>query len=198
VSSVPDHSGLPRFAVVDLETTGLQPERHRILQIGLVVVDADGTVLDEWSTYVALDHWWRRLGPRHVHGIRRRDLRGAPSLAEALRSLTDHLAIAGGDAVLTAHHAAFDLAFLERAASTTGVPLPTGPRLCTLRLSRSLDPDRRLSHRLGDLGARHGVVIDRPHDAAADALATAQVLPHLLRAHGIHDAAGLQPHYERR
>ncbi len=185
---------LPRFGVVDLETSGLSPDRNRILQIGLVVVEADGTVVDQWSTYVALDRFWRRLGPRHIHGIRRRDLRGAPGLAEAMRDLCEHL----GGAVLTAHHAAFDLAFLERAAASTGVALPPSPRLCTLRLSRQLDPDRLLSHRLGDLGARHGVAIDRPHDAAADALATAQVLPHLLAAHGIHDGVSLRAHYERR
>ena len=33
---------LPRFAVVDLETSGLNTRRHRILQLGMVVVEADG------------------------------------------------------------------------------------------------------------------------------------------------------------
>ena len=35
---------LPPFAVVDLETSGFSMRRHRILQIGLVTVDAEGKV----------------------------------------------------------------------------------------------------------------------------------------------------------
>jgi DNA polymerase III epsilon subunit-like protein len=45
-----------------------------------------------------------------------------------------------------------------------------------------------MSHRLTDLCERYGVALDRPHDALADAEATAAVLPHLLLAHGVHDA----------
>ena len=63
--------------------------------------------------------------------------------------------------------------------------LPINEPLCTLRMSRALDPDRQLSHRLADLCARYDVMLVRPHDALADADATAAVLPHLLRAHGI-------------
>ena len=44
---------LPRFAVVDVETSGLSQRRHRILQIGAVLVEADGTELDRWSTLVS-------------------------------------------------------------------------------------------------------------------------------------------------
>ena len=36
-----------------------------------------------------------------------------------------------------------------------------------------------------DLCVRYGVSLDRPHDALADAEATAAVLPHLLQAHGV-------------
>ena len=61
-------------------------------------------------------------------------------------------------------------------------------RLCTLRLSRRLDPDRQLTHGLTDVCGRYGVTIARRHDALEDARATAAVLPHLLAAHGIADA----------
>jgi len=42
-----------------------------------------------------------------------------------------------------------------------------------------------LSHRLADLCSRYDIQLVRPHDALADADATAAVLPHLLQAHGI-------------
>jgi DNA polymerase-3 subunit epsilon len=84
-----------------------------------------------------------------------------------------------------AHNAPFDIGFLHRAAARHGVVMPVNEPLCTLRMSRALDPDRRQRHRLTDLCERYGVELVRPHDALADADATAAVLPHLLRAHGV-------------
>lgn len=171
-----------RFAVVDVETTGLSPRRHRILQVAVVVVDAEGQVLDRWSSYVR-PRWGRlsRLGPRHVHGITHRRLRGAPHIDAVITELAGRL----DGAVLTAHNLPFDLAFLRAAAQRCGAVLPVVPGMCTLDLSRRLDPDRQLRHRLGDLCERHGVTVVRPHDALADADATALVVPHLLAAHGV-------------
>ena len=44
-------TGLPRFAVVDIETSGLSLRRHRILQVAVVVVEG-GAVVDEWAVLV--------------------------------------------------------------------------------------------------------------------------------------------------
>lgn len=174
-----------RFAVVDVETSGLSHRQHHVLQVGVVTVDADGNVLDRWSSLVRPHHrWFFRVGPTHVHGIRRRDVRKAPPAREVLGELATRLA----GARFVAHNAPFDLGFVRKAAASAGVALPIEQPLCTLRLSRALDPDRTMSHRLTDLCERYGVALDRPHDALADAEATAAVLPHLLLAHGVHDA----------
>ena len=172
-----------RFAVVDVETSGLSLRRHHVLQIGVVIVDGNGRVLDRWSSLVApRRRWWFRVGPVGIHGIRRHMVaRRAARLAGARPSWSPGLA----DAHFVAHNAAFDAEFLRKAGKTHGVALPIANPLCTLTLSRRLDPDRQLSHRLGDLCARYGIELVRPHDALADADATAAVLPHLLRAHGI-------------
>src|SRR5690349_15614882 len=37
------------FAVLDVETTGLSPSEHRILELAVVHTDGHGTVLDEWA-----------------------------------------------------------------------------------------------------------------------------------------------------
>jgi DNA polymerase III subunit epsilon len=181
----------PTFAVVDVETSGLSTRRNRILQIGLVTVELDGTVVDEWSTLVGLRWPWSRVGPRRVHGITRRALRGAPKAPAAIHELRDRIA----GSVFTAHNADFDAAFIELAAARTGVPLALGRRLCTLQLSRRLDPDRLLTHGLLDLCARYDVILERHHDALSDARATAGVLPHLLAAHGVLDEADLDALY---
>lgn len=183
---------LPRFAVVDIETSGLSDRWNRILQIAVVTVE-DGAIRDEWSSLVKLRWPLQRLGPRRVHGIERSALRSAPPSATVLGTLAERL----DGAVFCAHNLAFDSAFIERAARKHGVALPATPRLCTLQLSRALDPDRALSHRLADVCTRYGVVNDRPHDALADARATAAVLPHLLAAHGVTRAEDLERFYER-
>lgn len=188
---------LPRFAVVDLETSGLDTRRHRILQVGMVVVEADGSVVDQWSSLIRLRWPLQRVGPTHIHGIDRRTLRGAPSLDDAL----DELGTRMRGAIFTAHNAEFDSSFIVRAArrrsSDDPVRLGLAPRLCTLRMSRRLDPDRELSHRLGDVCERYGIALERPHDALGDATATAAVLPHLLAAHGITETDQLEPFYVR-
>jgi DNA polymerase-3 subunit epsilon len=170
-----------RFAVVDVETSGLSVHRHRLLQVGVVVVDGNGDVIDRWASLVRpRRRLLFRVGPTSLHGIRRRSLRHAPVLDEVLGQLVRRL----DGAVFVAHNATFDLAFLEKAAAEAGIRLPITGTLCTLRLSRGLDPDRLLSHRLGAICERLGVELVRPHDALADADATAAVLPKLLAAHG--------------
>jgi DNA polymerase III epsilon subunit-like protein len=171
-----------RYAVVDTETSGLSAERDRLLQVGVVVVDADGNVLHRWSSLVRpRRRWFYRVGPTHIHGIRRRDVRHAPPAADVLRELAGMIE----GARFVAHNSDFDVAFLTRAAAHAGVALPIADPVCTLRLSRRLDPERQLSHRLGDVADRYGVALLRPHDALSDAEATAAVLPHLLRAHAM-------------
>jgi DNA polymerase-3 subunit epsilon len=183
-----------RFAVIDVETSGLRPKRDHLLQVAVVVADARGSVLSEWSTYVR-PKWWRiaRLGPRHVHGITRSMVRRAPSESEVVAELAARL----HGTVITAHNAGFDMAFVRRAARRAGVSLPGVQQVCTLRMSRSLDPDRLQSHRLADLCTRYEIDPGRAHDALADAEATAAILPHLIDALQVESLEGLAPYAPR-
>lgn len=184
---------MPRFAVVDVETSGLSTRRHRVLQVAVVTVE-DGKIVDEWSSLVGLRWPLQRVGPRRIHGISRADLRHAPHQREVFAEFGRRL----DGAVFTAHNVDFDLAFIERAAHKSGTPFQPTAALCTLRLSRKLDPERHQSHRLVDVAARYGVVNDRPHDALFDARATALVLPHLLHAYRVESATDLEPLYRQR
>jgi len=194
-SPVPCSSSLPRFAVVDIETSGLSTRRHRILQVAVVTVEG-GRVVDEWSSLIGLRWPWpiQRVGPRRVHGIGRKALRGAPRQ----RAVIDELASRLDGAVFTAHNVRFDWPFIERAATQASVTIVPIGRLCTLRMSRSLDPERALSHRLADVCVRYGIANDRPHDALHDARATAAALPHLLAGHRVTAPDDLDRLYERR
>lgn len=181
-----------RFAVVDTETTGLSTDDDRVLQIGVVVVRGDATIEHQFVTYLKRLSWgFGHVGAYHVHGITRRQLRKGMNPIEALEML--NVLIDG--CVFTAHNAKFDLGFLRSDSTRLEVPLKvTGP-LCTLTLSRKLDPSRSMSHKLGDVAARYGKSTDRPHDALADALLTAAVLPSLLAAHNVNSYGDLTAHF---
>jgi len=181
-----------RFAVVDTETTGLSTDDDRVLQVGVVVVRGNGAVEKEFVTYVRRLTWgFGHVGAFHIHGITRRQLRGGIKPREALEELNALIS----DCVFTAHNAKFDIGFLQSDSTRLQIPLKlTGP-LCTLTLSRKLDPQRAMSHKLKDVAARFGKSTERPHDALADAQLTAAVLPELLSAHRITTYGELTTHF---
>ena len=178
------------FAVVDVETTGLRFDRDQILQIAVVLQDWTAHPTSVWSTYVRPSQFWSRdLGPQHVHGISRRHLVFAPNTAKAMRKFAQ---LTSGR-IIVAHNADFDTKFLRAAALEHDIDLHWAGVLCTLQLSRKLDPQRQQTHKLSTLCEKYGVALDQAHHAEHDARATAELLPYLLTAHGIADAESLQP-----
>ena len=181
-----------RFAVVDTETTGLSGTDDYVLQLGVVISQADGTIDEQYETFVRRNFWKPgRLGAFKVHGITRGNLRRGIAPIEMLERLNSYLV----NTVFVAHNAKFDIAFLTGEANRAKTTIKLNGPLDTLKLSRALDPKRSLSHRLRDVTARYNVVVTRPHDALADALGTALVLPHLLRSHNITTAEQLATHF---
>jgi ATP-dependent DNA helicase DinG len=75
----------PICAAIDIETTGLEPERDAIIAIGVVVFRGD-EILDEWSSLV---NPRRRIPPRvtELTGIRQADVGDAPSLFQVYATL---------------------------------------------------------------------------------------------------------------
>ena len=196
----------PKFAIVDIETTGLKLERDEILQIAVVVQDwteptattvtsnkvTSNTVTPTsvWSSYVRPPHWWNRdLGPQHVHGISRRKLIFAPTTEKAMRSFAQQTK----GHIVVAHNADFDTKFLRAAAHRHNIDLEWAGVVCTLNLSRKLDPQRQQTHKLSTLCEKYGVTLNHAHNAEYDARATAELLPHLLNAHKIQNLEELQP-----
>lgn len=170
------------FAVIDLETGGLSGESDPIYQVAAVCGDLHPnetrlTNISTWSSMIRLRRPWDAISAQHIHGISRRQLLFAPSSLQVLNNLFDRI----GAREIVAHNLAFDWKFLTTAAQMNDLQLPIGPHLCTLRLSRRLDPDRQRSHRLSDVCKRYGIDIGRSHDALHDAVATSEILPLLLR-----------------
>jgi DNA polymerase-3 subunit epsilon len=180
-----------RFAVVDTETTGLSTTDDKVLQLGVVIVRGDGTIEREFVTDLHRLGWgFGHVGAYAIHGITRRRLRRGMEPRTAFARLGELLE----GAIFTAHNAKFDLGFLTADATRLGMQLNLYPALCTLHLSRALDPKRALSHRLHDVAQRHGCESAQLHDALADAQLAARILPKLLAELGIRTLADLRPH----
>lgn len=152
------------WVAVDLEMTGLDPERDRICEIGLVW-GRDGAVEGAWETLVDPGVAMPREA-QAVHGLRSADLKGAPRLDEVLGGVLERL----DHAVVVAHHAPVDLAFLAHGASRCGRSLPPVRVQDTLVLARRVLALKR--HRLLDVAQLMGVPTPPAHRALDDARAT--------------------------
>lgn len=180
----PGHRELPQrlttplakttFVVLDLETTGLSPEHDRITEIGAVKIRGR-QVLREVRTFVDPG---RSIPPSisALTGITDAMVHGAPSIASILDPLIAFL----DGAVLVAHHARFDLAFLQAAASSTGHGRLQPPTVDTVMLARRLLDGELATFDLATV-ARHLHTLARPaHRALADARTTVDVLHGLI------------------
>ncbi|MFT3873666.1 MAG: exonuclease domain-containing protein [Nocardioides sp.] len=165
----------PRFAVLDIETTGLTPQVDRILEIAVVTTDPWGRVLGEWSTRTNPDG---PVGASHIHGITEADVAQAPVFRDVIAALIQQLA----GAALVAHNAEFDLAFVREEFRRAGWEMPEVPALCTLRAStyHLPDLDRR---RLADCCWAVGTPLTGAHSALGDARATAVLLASFMHPH---------------
>ncbi len=161
------------FVVVDLETTGSVLGVDEVAEVGVIRLRGR-EIVGRYATLVRperpLPIWVRRLT-----GIRSADLRTAPAFPEIAPELTSILA----DAVFVAHDLRFDLPFLRWEFARHGLVMPEVLGLCTLQLSRLFWPDLP-SRRLSEMSRHFGVAHARPHRAAADAEATAEIFRRVL------------------
>lgn len=164
----------PRFAVVDVETTGISyNSHHRVIEIGVVLLDSDLRVEHRWETLLNPD---RDLGPSHKHGIMARDVLDAPVFAD----VADEFASLLEGRLLVAHNAPFEAGFLAAEFGRLGVAAELAPSaLCTMHLApRALQAAGRT---LEACCSAAGIVNDHPHAALADATATALLFTELSR-----------------
>lgn len=164
-----------RFAVVDVETTGLEPTTNRVIEIAVVELDTKGAVLSEFSSLVDIPGQGEP-GAAFVHGISRRMLGGAPRFRHLLGEIADRLA----GRIVVGHYVAFDLAHLRLEFDRAGLHLPVldGATLCTRDLAGQLLPPG--TRALGSCCASAGIDFLDPHTALGDARATAALLHRLL------------------
>lgn len=161
-----------KFAVVDIETTGLYHQGHGITEIAVVHVDG---VESKLVFNRLLDP--KRAIPKsitHITGIDRNTVIGAEEFQDIAKELEPYLK----DRIFVAHNVNFDYNFLKASFENLGMPFKY-PRLCTMRYSRRVLTDLK-SHRLKSVCAELGIENTDEHRAGGDANAAADILLKLI------------------
>ncbi len=146
------------YAFLDIETSGTDPEKDNIIEVGAVIA-AQGEIIDRYSTLVYFNG---KLPARikRLTGISEEMLKDAPSLTDIEQSLLRFL----GEMPLVGHNIAFDIAFLNRKLGRE----ITNPVLDTVDLVQFLLP-QAASYRLEYLKDLLGLTSRPSHRALDDA-----------------------------
>lgn len=159
------------IAVLDFETTGLNAGGDRVVEASVVRMEpgrAPELVFD------SLINPMRPMAATHVHRITDADVADAPTFGEVGAEFLD--AIAG--CVVCAFNVYFDIKFLGDELERLSVrELP--PHFCLMYMKPMLGLGKACG--LAKACAQEGVKITGAHAAAADTLASAELLEHYLQ-----------------
>lgn len=163
-------------ACVDLETTGGMAAHHRIIEVGIVLLDG-GEVVEQWSSLV---NPGVRIPPsiEGFTGITNEMVADAPAFADLRTEVRRRLA----GRLFVAHNARFDYGFMRNEFRRSGERF-SAPVLCTVRLSRTLFREHA-RHNLDTLIERWGLECGARHRALGDAAVLSRLLAAFERAVG--------------
>ena len=160
--------------MVDIETTGLDPDADEIISFAALQIERGRLRLDD-ALYELVRP--RRMPDRDtilIHGLREAELVDARPLAESLDGLLEALT----GRVMVAHVASIEQRFLGAAFAENGMSL-INPVVDTAALAAELFRLREGASTaplgLTSLAQTLGLPVHRPHEADGDALTTAQV-----------------------
>ncbi|KHL74603.1 DNA polymerase III subunit epsilon [Pseudomonas putida] len=161
-----------RWVVLDLETSGLNPNRDQVLSIGAVAIE-DGAIDFSQQFERTLHRPTQKTNVSVlIHGLGPSALAAGSDPAEALLELLEFI----GDSQVLAFHAPFDQRMLARALKETLGHRLQQPFLDVAELAPMLNPDTVLREAgLDDWVARFGLQVDERHHASADAQVTAEL-----------------------
>lgn len=156
------------FIAVDIETTGLSPEKDHIIEIGALKY-VDGKCVETFSKLVKppVSISYRIY---EITGITDRTVRHEPPISVVMQEFLDFV---GEEQVLLGHNLKFDYSFLKIAAKKQGNSFEK-KGIDTLLLARKFLSELP-SKNLATVSAYYGIVNERAHRAYEDAKTTAEV-----------------------
>jgi DNA polymerase-3 subunit epsilon len=175
-----------RLVVMDLETTGLDTRRDKVLSIGAVVIEQGAVHMGtqyECTLYRANHKVTESI---LIHGIPPSEIAEGMGAADALLDFMEF----SGKCVFMAFHAGFDQRMLRRGLHEDMGQRLEHPFIDVAEMAPMLCPDASVGRGgLDDWQKHFHLNNSQRHNASADALATAEIALILLskaRAQGIH------------
>lgn len=169
------------YISIDLETTGLDPKRDRIIEIGAVKV-RDGNICDRYQKLVDPR---RELGEfvSELTGISDDMLQGMPVIQDLIGEVVEWCE----ELPLLGHHIIFDYSFLKRAAVNAGLTFERCG-IDTLALCRLYMPAEEKKN-LAAASAYYEIEQPEAHRALADAMTTHLLYQRLAQQESEHPEA---------
>ncbi len=175
------------YVAIDLETTGLDPKKDKIIEIGAVLV-LDGVIKDTYETFV---NPYRKLDERisSLTGIQDEQLESAPGIDTVIGGFLDF----AGKLPVLGHHVIFDFSFLKRAAVNEGHGFER-QGIDTLRLARRFMPTEEKKN-LKDACEFFEIRQELSHRALADSKSAHFLYQEMMKRYGSKEpeAFELQP-----
>lgn len=152
------------FVVFDLETTGLNAEKHEIIEIAAIRYKKGTTKQDTIQSLVKT----RKPIPQNIT-----ELTGITQImidneGEPLKEVLEEFSAFIGDLRLVTFNDEFDMAFLQAAAKSCEMKQFNNPVSCALKMARRAWPKRR-SFKLDDLASDGQFKKGAAHRALEDA-----------------------------
>lgn len=157
-----------KFAVVDLETTGLSAETDRIIEVGIQVFTLEGPE-ESFSTLVNPKKKLSKFVTK-LTGIEQADVEVAPMFSEIQTDIDKFIS----NKVVIGHNIDFDLNFLAKQGLSWNQP-----KIDTLSLAYCLDYDSP-DYKLETLMRRHGIAQEQNHRALDDCIGTMKLFQILI------------------
>jgi hypothetical protein len=131
ISTAPETMRNVSFAVVDFETTGLNPETDRIVQLATVIINGDGDIIDSFETIVKPENPGEyQHGAEHIHGITAEQVANGMPLRIALEKAKNFI-LTGSIATTTAMAGAEGGLTTATLGTTTAMKLLRGALIAT-------------------------------------------------------------------
>lgn len=169
------------LAAFDLETTGVDVRRDRIVTASAIVIGPDGAQPDEWLLNPEIDI---PEGAAKVHGVTTEKARAdGQDYAAGYREIRDRLeTLWANGKVIAIMNAAYDLSLMHWEGVRLGYPpLEVGAVLDPFVVDKQLDRFRKGKRTLTALCAHYGVRQDDAHQATGDSLAAARLAWKMVR-----------------
>jgi DNA polymerase III subunit epsilon len=170
-----------RWISLDLETSGLDPKRDRIVEIGAVAMHNGRVDLADHFQRLNTESTGLTVANRVLHGVTAAEQRDGTPLALALDDLLAWMR----DAPLVGFHTTFDIGFLRAALMPhlgSKAAAQFGVNYLDLAVIAPIVFPQLKARGLGEWTAALHLPIRKQHRAMADALATAHLLQRIIAA----------------